>query len=734
MAGRAKNQTTVEVIDETALDKVIAVFVSKALVLAPPWLVEGIGVAATLKFHGVWGGSAWWAIGLLPPTGLLTYLAWEFSHHRSMLRRLHVTLTTATAGVWFAYATEFGPFGSRLMAYATVVGGTTVALTWNLATVIREQGGGRGEDTLRELFGEQAEVVGLPGSRMHTLKATAVKVVAKLHLVKGEKVAEDVQKKGPYIESALALPPGSVTVSTDLDRADHVDVVISDPRTMRRPIPWPGPSRPGASIAEPLRPGVFQDGEEVELVIVGSHVQVMGKTGAGKSIGCAWDTLAEIFTRPDAAVFAIDLVKGEQTLGPLRPGLHRFETKLEGAQDLLTKMAAELETRTNQLAEKGLVEWEPGCGLPYWVLWIEEAWKLFDKIKMDAFESMMKALRSAGGSCVFSLQRSDHSQVPTLVRGQSSFWCFGVQVAKDASFGLSDEQEEAGARPELWGHNYPGMSYIDAPSIPRERIAMAVRTFNWAKDTGAVRAHAEQYPARDKPIDPVTAALARFSDTPPNAGTGPQLKDTLAAEEVELLTAAAELVVAPEFASTAMLQRKLRVGFEKAGELMAMLEQARIVGPEREGDGRQVLVDAGGVGELLAAMLGTETNVGTDDEEVDAVTEHVKTPDPDPDITATVGADDPIEVDPEDEPFEFASKPGEKLPADAAVRAVLDQLTDWADAGRTEFATRDLRPVWERTGWSRPWIIGQVKKLIDEGVLEDGEDGGYVIVRAPERA
>src|SRR3569833_2482860 len=582
----ANKGSTITVNEDTSLARLIAATVSKVLVVAPPWVVEGVGLAGAATFHGYWGDSILWAIGLLPPTGLLTALAWKFSHHRSPLRRLHVTATTAASGVWFSFATNIGPLHGQTMSYFPTVGGVTMALTRNLATVIRDQGDGRGGDTLRELFGEQAETVGLAGSRMHTMKRGAHKIAAKLHLVRGEKVAEDVQKKAPYIEAALALPPGSVNTAPDMDRADLVDVVISDPRVMRKPIAWPGPSRPGASIAEPLRPGLFQDLEEVELIIVDTHFQVMGKSGSGKSIGCAWNTLAEIVTRRDVAVFGIDVSKGEGTLGALRESLHRFETTIDGATDLLEGMAGELENRMNTIHQAGYTKWEEGCGLPYWILWIEEARKLFAKVDMEAFEELMKTLRSAGGSIVYSLQRGDHTQAPTIVRGQSSFWCFGVQTSKDADMGLSEEQSDAGARPELWGHNYPGMSVLDAPSIPRDRIAMAVRTYDWADDLKAMRAHAAQYPASAKQVDAATAKLSRFTGAAPVAGV-------------------------------------------------------------------------------------VETEEGGNTKKVDAVTEHMRTEDPDPELTAEVDTDTPIEDDPEDREFTFGRKPGARLDPDASRRVLL---------------------------------------------------------------
>lgn len=527
------------VVTENILGQLLAKAAAKAAPHAGPWILGAGLTVPAMATHEMWGTAAslpWAAAGLALSGTAVTGATWLVSRWRHALGRFQSTATAGAASGYLLAATITGPFERPTIDLWFWAGGTLCAL-WNVRNIIRPKvdpdgtmlaPGGPGA-LFKALFADQDRV---DVEAVRSVKVGPTAITGTVELGGGD-TAADLQKALPGIEAENGLPMGSLTATENRHNAGQPTVTLTNPLLLEQPVPYPGPSKPGGSVADPFRVALFQDGTPFGLEIVGSHLQIMGMTGAAKTTAGAWNIWGEFITREDGALIVCDITKGEQTVGPARVALHGAITKRDKARkffkDDLPRWAEE---RLAEFGEKGLIAWEKGCGFKYLLVHLEEAADIFEHIDMTEFVNLARMLRSAGGGFVWSLQRADSSQMPTIVKGQGGGKvCFGVESDHDAGWGLTDMQEKAGAHPDQWRDRHPAMAYADTRGVTPDRIAMPQRWFDWgttnAERVANFRAHCERYPSAAKSVDKATAKLlATLADKPTNAAGGPTADET----------------------------------------------------------------------------------------------------------------------------------------------------------------------------------------------------------------
>jgi DNA segregation ATPase FtsK/SpoIIIE, S-DNA-T family len=355
------------------------------------------------------------------------------------------------------------------------------------------------------------------------------------------------------------------------------------------------------------------------------HLLIAGSTGSGKSVAvnsivC---TLLMQYTPEDLKFIMVDPKMVELIVYNHIPHLLApVVTELERVVSLLKWAVREMERRYKLLAQKGFrniesynkVAKKGGAGLeplPYIVIIIDE---LADLMMMapDEVETLVCRLaqmaRAIGIHLILATQRPSVDVVTGLIKANfPTRMAFAVTSQIDSRVIL----DQTGAE-QLLGRG--DMLYLasDAPKPIRvqgtyvsDREIEALTRF-WR---AAQKPSAEQGAAPGKkplPLKPVEredgAATPGEADSVSVVGVSPLPEShsgqLSADEEDELLPKAIQLVRQHERASASLLQRRLRIGYSKAAQLIDMLEQRGVVGPAEGGRSREVLHDDIGGGAL----------------------------------------------------------------------------------------------------------------------------------------
>lgn len=429
-------------------------------------------------------------------TGLAA-VAWKAGAARGMVTRLHATAATALGGLWMTSCSIVAPW-EQPMAGLYLYGGAAVALSFNIRRALNSGGD---HDGAGGLF----EKIKLAGVRTGPVAVSPNKVSVPLALPAGEVSIEDVQKHADKVAQVLGLHKGSVRIVGDPDNLSRGAMTIVPSDVLRHPQPWPGPSHPGGSIADPVVPGVYEDNEPQRLFFPGDKATqrqamtliVQGMKGSGKT-GGAKNCWTEILTRRDVSLVVLDPSKGEQSVAFLGDSAHVI-TGHQACKAFMGRMPDAITARASQLGKWGYDEWTPEVftrhGMPYLVLWIEESTRVLEDAAL--MTRIAQECRSAGISPVFSLQKASFRQMNTDVRSQiDGVWCFGVKDIEDAAFTLSEEVIDAGARPDRWQNRRVGCNYLEAPGVEEERLVVPGRTFTGTDEQRAadIAAHAHLRP------------------------------------------------------------------------------------------------------------------------------------------------------------------------------------------------------------------------------------------------